>query len=217
MGSECIINVGNGQWFTKGSVRLQSSLEDVGFEGDVMVWTEWLPDGSPSHEENPYAMKIYAFEAALKAGHTTILWLDSSVWAIKHPTFHMEEIRTEGYYLFHTGFNTGQWTNDQCLEYFKMSREEADAIPMCAGGILGLNFETEIAQEFFAQWKAAMLAGAFKGSWTSTETEHAHRHDQSCASIIAHRLGMTMHPYQVYDYYWDEGMPETAEFALRGM
>lgn len=44
-----------------------------------------------------------------------------------------------------------------------------------------------------------------------------HRHDQSCASIIAHQLGMRLHPEQTYDYYYAPNMPETVEFALAGL
>ena len=92
-----------------------------------------------------------------------------------------------------------------------------------AFGIMGINFATELGREFFAQLKGAMHAGAFHGSWTHNPEEgsgdryRGHRHDQSCASLIAHRLGMKMHPEQVYDYYYQPTMPETVEFALAGL
>lgn len=219
---DCIINVGIGGWYAKGSDRLRRSLIEHGYPGDIIQWKDSLPPGSPTHQQNPYAMKVYAFEHAIKEGYTNIMWLDSSAWCIRHPRIHMEAMGRDGYYLFHSGFNCAQWTNDRCLEYFGMSREEADTIPMLASGVLGLNMGTEIAREFFAQWKNAMLAGVFRGSWTHDPKEgsgayQGHRHDQSAASIIAHRLGMRQHPHQLHEYYYQPVMPETAEFALMGM
>ena len=217
MGSECIINVGLGYWYPQGTDRLVDSLGDVGYEGGILTWRDTLPEGSPTHEENPYAMKIFAFKAAMEKGNSRILWLDSSVWALKKPDDHFKRIEEDGYYFFHSGFNCAQWTNDNCLNYFGITREEAEEIPMLAGGILGLNMDHEIARTFFILWERAMLAGAFKGVWQTTETEHAHRHDQSCASIIAYRLGMKIHPQDVNEMFWREDMPQTAEFTLQGM
>jgi hypothetical protein len=210
--TDCIINVGIGHWYPKGSERLHRSLIYHGYHGDILIWKDTLPEGSPTHEENPYAMKIYAFQYAIDQGYTNILWLDSSVWCIRYPRIHIEAMGREGYYLFSSGdFSCAQWTNDNCLDYFGITREEGKDIPMLASGVLGLNMDTEIAREFFAQWKNAMLAGAFKGSWQD------HRHDQSAASIIAHRLGMRQHAHQLHEYYYQPAMPETAEFALAGM
>lgn len=209
--SDCIINIGCGQWYAKGSERLERSLIYHGYPGGILLWKDRLPMGSPTHQENPYAMKVYAFQYAIDHGYTNILWLDSSAWCIRYPKIHMEAMDRDGYYLFHSGFNCAQWTNDNCLNYFGITREEAEHIPMLASGVLGLNMGTEIAREFFAQWKNAMLAGAFKGSWSN------HRHDQSAASIIAHRLGMRQHAHQLHEFYYQSEMPETVEFALMGM
>ena len=209
--THCIVNVGVGGWYAKGTARLRRSLIEHGYPGAILTWEDSLPPGSPSHQDNPYAMKVYAIEHALEQGYRQVLWLDSSVWCIRHPKFHMQEIDLKGYYLFHSGFNCGQWTNQACLDHFDVTREQADSIPMLASGVLGVNFDTEIGREFFARWKNAMLAGVFRGSWSD------HRHDQSAASLIAHQLGMTQHPHQVYEYYYQPTMPETAEFALMGM
>lgn len=221
--SECIVCVGVGHWYPKGVKRLADSLNYHGWAGSTMFWSKDYPKGCPPHSEVPYAMKVYAFREAFDAGHTSVLWLDSSCWCIRYPTVHVQAMGRDGYYLVHSGWQCDQWTNDNCLNYFGLSREEAREIPMISGGILGINITTEIGREFFARYAAAMEVGAFKGSWTATPEEgsgdryRGHRHDQSCASIIAHQLGMKIHPEQVYDYYASHEMPETVEIALRGM
>ena len=57
-------------------------------------------------------------------------------------------------------------------------------MPMFAAGYCGFDFKNGKAQEFFAEWKESMLNGCFRGSWTD------HRHDMTCASIIAHKHDM---------------------------
>lgn len=221
--STCIVNVGHGGWYPKGSARLERSLIHHGFDGHIQTWKDSLPPGSPTHQQVPYAMKVYALQWALDNGYHSTLWLDCSAWCVKYPRVHLEAMGRDGYYLVHSGWQCDQWTNDNCLKYFGITREEAKDIPMISSGIMGINFATELGREFFAQLKGAMHAGAFHGSWTHNPEEgsgdryRGHRHDQSCASLIAHRLGMKMHPEQVYDYYYQPTMPETVEFALAGL
>ena len=224
MSKDCIVNVGFGGWHPKGSFRLRRSLIEHGFEGEIKTWTDCLPPNSPPHEHTPYGMKVAAIEWAINEGFTRIMWLDSSVWAIRYPKVHMDAIARDGYYILGNGdWRCDQWTNDNCLLHFGLTREEAGEIPMISAGILGLSMDNPIAHEFFHTWKAAMLAGAFRGSWTQAPGEgsgdryRGHRHDQSCASIIAHRLGMKLHPNEVYDMYKKDVMPETVELVLAGL
>lgn len=211
MTQHAIVNVGIGAWYPKGTKRLRDSLNYHGYEGSVYTWNIAYPVGSPTHQENPYAFKVYAMQFAREQGHSRVFWIDCSGWCIKHPDEHLKALEVDGYYLFHSGFTVADYTNDHCLQYFGVTREEAAGMPMLASGVLGLNFDTEIAREFFAQWKGAMEAGCFRGSWAD------HRHDQSAASIIAHRLGMRQHPHQGLDYYYQPVMPENVELVLRGM
>lgn len=221
--SDCIVNVGFGHWHPKGSARLKNSLIHHGYPGHIQTWTDSLPPGSPTHQDVPYGMKVAAVEWAKNQGYTRVMWLDSSVWCIKYPKVHLEAMGREGYYLVESGFTCDVWTNDNCLKFFGLTREQASHIPMISAGIIGLSFDNPIAGFFFDRWKEAMEGGAFNGSWTATPEEgsgpayRGHRHDQACASIIAHRLGMRLHTQQIYDYYYQPNMPETVEFALAGM
>lgn len=221
---DCIVNVGFGAWYAKGSRRLERSLIHHGFPGAIKCWTDELPPGSPTHQECPYGMKPHAIQWALDQGHKSILWLDSSAWCVKYPRVHEQAMGRDGYYLVGNGeWRADQWTNDACLQHFGITREQARDIPLVSGGIIGLDFRNEIAREFMARYKNAKEAGVFKGSWTAVSSEgsgdryRGHRHDQSCASIIAHQLGLLLHPEETYDMYYKPDMPETVEFALAGM
>jgi hypothetical protein len=207
-----IISLGTND-YNRGRERLRSSLQiNENYAGDIFLYSEEHEVSSPSHKENPYAFKIYAFETIKNLGYNQILWVDCSVWAIKSITPIFDIISQDGYICQEAGHHVGTWTNDRALEYFGLSRDEAMSIMMYGNaGFLGLDFDTPIANDFFNQWKQSMLDGMFKGEWTNnnqTESNDArclgHRHDMSCGSIIRHRLGMKLQSGMNYLQYIDD-------------
>lgn len=165
---------------------------------DLFCNTDYGKILSPTHQENPYAFKVSSFIWAKAKGYKKILWLDSSCFAINplQPLFDI--IDNENYLMQYAGHLCGNWANDACLEYFRLFRDDAMDMPMYGNaGMLGLNFENDLARQFFQEWQQSMEHGAFKGAWTNENfTESAddkckgHRHDMVCGSIIANRLGM---------------------------
>jgi hypothetical protein len=180
--------------------RLFKSLGEFVGPADVEIFNGEASIGAPPHEENPYAFKIYCFEEALKRGYKNILYLDSSVYAIKDYTRAFDLIERDGYLMQESGHYVGQWCNDETLQYFGFTREEAMTMQMYGNaGMLGLDFSQEIARNFFHRWQHAMRAGMFKGSWSD------HRHDMTCGSIIATGLRMK---YQKGDEILQYAAPE---------
>lgn len=151
--------------------------------------------GSPPHSENPYAFKVYAIQKVRSMGYTTILWCDSCLRAVKSLAPLIERIKAVGMYFQKDGWVSGQWSNDKALQYFGVSRDEAMHICSVYACFMGFNFETAIANEFFMRWKRACQMGIFIGRWKNDERTESddvrctgHRHDQTCAELIAHQL-----------------------------
>jgi hypothetical protein len=168
--------------YQKALERLGNSL--IGrFDGDFFGFTSESQIGAPPHLDNPYAFKIYAIEKVREQGYTQILWLDSSVYAIRDTQPIFDEMERLGYIMQEAGCHVGTWCNDFTLDYFGITREEANKM-LCYGnaGFLGLNFNNELAVNFFKLWKYSMEAGCFNGTWDN------HRHDLTCGSIIANKL-----------------------------
>lgn len=137
--------------------------------------------GSPKHSDNPYAFKVHAIDK-----HSgTVIWLDSVVYAKKPLNNFISYIERHGVCFFdNIGYSVADYTNDRCLEYFGITREQAREIKMIMACCMGFDFDNPLAIQVFKEYKRAMKEGMFKGSWDN------HRHDQSCMSIIIHKLGI---------------------------
>lgn len=140
--------------------------------------------GSPLHKDNPYAFKIFAINNLRSQGYEQILWLDASIVFVKNVRPIFDWIEEKGFFFEHCGFSVGQWCNNETLNYFGLTRDDAKQMPMFSAGFTGLDFTNPIALEFFNRWEKSMLDGYFRGSWTD------HRHDLTCGSIVANQMGL---------------------------
>lgn len=208
-GDTCIVNLATKKYWG-GQDRLKSSISGY----DIITFSHEAEINAPLHTVNPYAFKIYAIEHAISKKYNKVLWLDASVYAVKDPKPVFDWISKRGYFMEEAGHYVGQWCNDQTLNYFGITREEAMKMPMFSAGFVGFDFRQEIAREFFARWKNAMLNGMFKGDWSN------HRHDMSAGSIIANQMGLTYSKGGTYFSYVGPGYGEPSEtsvFHLKGM
>lgn len=185
---KCIINLSTKK-FKKGQYRLLKSLKGK-TDAEIFFYRLESQVGSPSHVDNNYAFKVYTFAKAIQAGFTHILWLDASMFVLKDLTPIFEIIDKDGYFLQNGGWKNSEWTNERAKEYFNTN--EGDMMAAC---VLGINIENEKSKEFFELWTKSMNDGIFNGDWTN------HRHDQTCASILAYKLNMPLHdPHSLFEY-----------------
>jgi hypothetical protein len=107
-------------------------------------------------------------------------------------------IEEHGHYFQHGGWNTGQWCKDEALAPLGLTRENSFDVPHMMACIMGLDFENKRSVEFFEQWMMHAQDGVtFPGPWTNENKQASqdervlgHRHDQTVASVLSHRLGM---------------------------
>lgn len=218
----CIINFANSNGpigYIMGQKRLEDSLKAVNFDGDVFIFKNENEIGCSPHKDVPYGFKAFAFKSVIEKGYDSILWCDSSVWAIKPLDGIFNEIETNGYCMFHN-CNTGPFSSDASLQSFGITREEAFQIPMLMGCCFGLNMTTNICKEFYNRFFEKANDGiTFQGSWTNKNNEisndsrvYGHRHDQTASSIIAHQLGMKfITPHLTYFQYYQNPTNESYE------
>lgn len=181
----------------------------------ALIFTDYQP-GWPTHQQSPYEFKLNAIEEAFKLDDV-VMWADSSLWLVGDLGRIEHLIINDGYYLEEAGHWIGSWCNQFTRDYFNLTEDEA-RVPgggfMFSAGFVGLTRKSELAMEFFRQWKAAAKAGCFVGS-------HAdHRHDMTAGSIIAKRLGMKYQSGGSHVAYVGSGYSKPKDgvvFLLQGM
>lgn len=188
-----------GCWYPKGQERLKASLLQHGFKGDFISWTGEYPPGSPTHDVLPYGFKSYAFQHVAKLGYKTILWLDSSCWAVRSLEPLFDEIESVGHVLSYEGWQAGEWLNDRALANLGVTRDEALKAPLAGGMFMGVCLEHQRSSRWLDRFVEICQDGTtlqgtshrnVGGSVSSDPRCLGHVADQAVASVIAHQLGM---------------------------
>jgi hypothetical protein len=168
--------------YKRGQIRLLNSLNGH----SNLMFRNYHEIGSPTHQESPYQFKIHAIDKGFEKDDI-VLWCDASLYRVGDLQVIERIIKADGYFMEEAGAWVGQWTNQRARDYFQLTEEEGKVpggFNMFSAGLLGLNLKSELAMQFFYQWRQSAIAGCFKGEWSD------HRHDMACGSIIASRLGM---------------------------
>ena len=208
--------------YKRGQDRLKRSLIHHGFRYDVLAFEDFQTN--EFDKSCGYNIKADAFTQAIRLGYERILWLDSSVWAIKpiEPIF--DYIDANGWYFYSNGFNMAQTADDNALKFFNISRDEAEKIPDISSSMFGVHMGNPKAQEFIKRW----ITTAKMNMW-ATDREHGggskdprfmfDRQDQSCASLILHQLGMNMVERNVFSAIAEDNgvYPESVSLVMRGL
>lgn len=210
-------------WYPAGLDRLQRSLIHHGSAADFLFYRNEYPPNSPTHEENPYAFKIYGFLEAIRLGYKIMIHLDSSFWAIKNPDSIFDIVVDKGVFAFRSGYNCAQTCPDNLLAAIGISRDEAEQIPETATGIVGINIENPDGQKVFGIWKELCEAGLFKNDRShnlndSSDPRFLHgRQDQSAFSMALYKAGVSF-LYQDYVAYYNTNYnPEKCIFFIGGL
>lgn len=203
--SRAVVNVSFGERFLRGQQRLKSILAQ---QGETFIGWNSLPPGSPFHEDTPFAFKAFALQDAVLHGHKVLLWSDSSILPVRPLSPLWDLIERQGYWfscnLPHgtvmKAYTNGQWTCDSALEPLGITRKVSFRFPHVIATAFGLDLRHEIAQNFLGEYLRLAIEGeAFRGPFSNDKRQASldrhvlgHRHDQTAASVIAWRLGMTL-------------------------
>ena len=183
--------------------RLQTdlifSVKKFGY--DIYTFSKFEEIGSPTHDEAPYAFKMHSIRTVYMKGYDIVIWCDSPARLIRSISQWIPEIEKRGVYLQEDGHPLGSWANDRALEAFGMSRDDAMKLKTVYASIMAFDFRHPITKQFLYRWKDCADKGLFKGKWKNNEfTESSdprcegHRHDQTCAELVAHQMGIQTAP-----------------------
>lgn len=222
MTRRAVVSVATGP-YVKGLDRIGEAGALVGAFAALVSWRDMLPPGCPSHSGRPYAFKAYALQyAAQESAADTLLWCDASILPIRPLEPLWERIERDGIWFSRNGWTNAQWTADSAYAdlFPGVPIDEARAmnakIPHVVATAFGISLRTEIGRAFLAAYfRLASETTAFCGPWKNSDAwSHdrrtgpcgppstlGHRHDQTCASVICARLGVTLtDPPDVFAY-----------------
>lgn len=199
MNKSCVVSFANMNGrYIQNLARLGESLRNNSEDIDFIGYIGERSIGAESHFLNPYNFKIHCFNKAIDAGYQNILYLDSSVFAIKPINSLFEIMKYRGMIYQLAGHLSGNWASDRVLEYFEIDRNEAMSYPMIGNaGMLGINTNNIDANTFLDDWSKSMESGMFKGAWNNNDKTESmdercfgSRHDMICSSIILNQMGL---------------------------
>jgi hypothetical protein len=217
-----VINSAYGSWYPKGQQRLLNSLRDTGYHGDIRLWNNEVINEhhDPLH---PYTMKAAAFVEAQRRGFKNILWMDSSVWAIKNIMPLFDLIEREGMFFWKSGWNLAHTATDKDLQIGGFTRDEAEKLHECASGVVGLNLEkTKNLFDLFVDYNSLGVCSTSRHHDNQSKDPRFKfgRQDQTAFTMAFYKSGFTkMFDPGVYcDYQQDEKTyNESVLLLIRGM
>lgn len=220
----CVVSVGIGKWYPKGIDRLSKALDEVGWKGGRLLYKNEYPPECPPVSTHCYSMKPFALKEASKK-YRYLVWVDAAAWPIAPVDPVFEKISEDGYLFFFNGYPVGEWCRDSALPKLGLTRDESFEIHEIAGSFYGLDMAYEPSKIFLDQFVSyGKESDLFaddprkndKGQCSSDPRVHGHRHDQTVASVIIHRLGMKpTHCPHLFALY--AGRCPTTVFVNRGM
>lgn len=201
------------QDFSSGLRRIKDGVEKFSTGIDTILWDNDYPLGSPRQEDAHGGFKPFCFEEAYKLGYELIMWIDASILIKKPIDILFNMIEEEGYLFFKEDHSVGQYCKDEALITLNLDRETSFLLPCCWSCVVGLNMRHENSKIFLEEWKNKALDGiSFTGpKWSGVygwpkiaskdDRVNGHRYDQTVASVLAIRLGMTN--WQSKNFFYD--------------
>ncbi len=205
--------------FSKGQDRLCKAL--IGYAPGTEWWSlNQSAMYYPSHAEKPFAFKAYALREAAEMGVDNLLWCDASIMPIRSLEPLWERIERDGYWFANNAWTNYQWTADSAYpdlfpdaiydptcQGIDRAREINREIPHVVATAFGISTAHPKGKRFIDEfYRLASETKAFCGPWTNGPAYYdnprqapcgppdvlGHRHDQTCASVLAWRLGFRL-------------------------
>jgi hypothetical protein len=180
---------------------LQASFRRHSPRVPLFIFSDTKELGCPSHAEEPYAFKLAAIQTVRAKGFRFVFWCDSVLQLLRPIETMLPAVAAVGVYLPEDGWRCGTFANDNALRAFGVTRDEAMEISSIWACFMGFDFASPVADEFMRRWSKAGEGGLFRGKpWNTDRTEsqdprcRGHRHDQTCAELIAHQMKIPLSP-----------------------
>lgn len=200
--NELIISLAvNGRENYEANLRgLEKSIKDL-WEGDNRIYRAF-PGFVTPHDVMPYQFKFQLIKQAVKDGYTRIWWLDSTM-RLKNNISDLLTNSDSGIVAFkNLGHELKNYISDLAVGNLIDSglldgTQHLNFIDQTWGGAVGWDFNNPVALIVFNKVLQQIELGSFLTTGSERKGFIAHRHDQSCLSVIFDRYNVKLLPYGV--------------------
>ena len=150
-----------------------------------------------NHAEIPYQFKLAMIQRAKDAGHTRVIWCDSTVRLLANPQPLLELAKEHGIVAFENlGHPLEHWISDNAITQLGFNSQTIKGVKQIMACVIIFDFSIKKCREIFEMWVNHSRDGLSFQNYGSTRAGFkAHRHDQAVLSGLLHREGIPLRPY----------------------
>jgi len=187
----CVTTVAVGRWFPQKAERLRKSLARFDPRIPFVPFVNHYPRGTPTTKETTYAFKPLAIRQRLSEGYDIVVWLDSAFVAQASITPFVAIARKTGHMVVRDDLNLRQYSADNQLTAFGISRPEAETLPIPLAGACA--FEAHRGGPLLDAWVSTipLFPGARSNATRQCSRDPkclGSRHDQTLLGLLMHRM-----------------------------
>lgn len=193
--------------------RLRKSMVTFG-GAELLFWEDKYPPGSPTHAEVPYAFKLYAIDAAEKAGYESAFWLDAGLYAIRPMTSMWEDLDRDGLYFTRDVTPLNRFCSDETLAHYGLLRDKTESMQLVSGAVMGFRFNHPSCIALRKKWLEAYAAGLYRGTVSKHSGQEDHRGDEAILGILTHQMEIPVH--NAWDHFASDADVQPATVLRSG-
>lgn len=190
-----IASYGVGGWYSAGAIRLAQTAAVYGLRGRVFTQH---PSAWPTHEEQPYAFKMYAIEdTARETGCSRVLWLDAANYFVADPRPAITAIfAKKGCVLLRDGWCVWDWlSTENCDAWRNYVRSPLPAgLRTLYANTLGFDLSNPHQQDLIIRMKQYGQEGRFRDTTKNKvsplgDTDLTHWQEQCLWTLLCEAYG----------------------------
>lgn len=221
--SRAVVTVATGS-YRNGMNRLTDRLQAL---GEIHITFDDLPEGSPAHNDIPYAFKPAAMELAAAEGFDMLMWADACIYPVSDLDPIWYEAEKHGAWISRNGWMNNQWTADAAYktlfpgEHIDTARILNSRIPHVVATAFAVSLRHASGMALLDEYvRLGMETRAFCGPWKNGPGVGrqspcggpevlGHRHDQTALSVLAYRHSIPLtDPPEFFAYGTADGVHE---------
>ncbi len=187
------VSVAFGERYVAQQDRLRESILAIYPDANIFFYRECLPLTSRSFYDSLYGFKPHAIDAAVKDGHSKIIWLDPAMILMDK----VDDLLQYPVVAVKDDTKLCNVIADKYLQAVGVTREQVKENDwhLVGGSLYYLDFNTPIATRVFNKWQFDEATGMFGSQYEEASQKlQGHRADETCMAVNMYTTGIEPMP-----------------------